>query len=366
MARRLGWEYVSHLAAARMSSMSQHCLGLSRIHKSCSISSSRSTRRGIRCRRIKHTKNTFTKTSKVCSQLVRTMRNKRPKSQSPRHHQGNDSGKNMRVNQQLSPMSLPPPPSSHPARSVRRKEDGRGEHTNQQLLAPPPPSYHAYSVKGINDGKGVHTNHQIPPPPQAYRPPSLKENAYGRGVQANQQLLPPPPPSYRANSIRGNNDGRGVHTNQHIPPPSYCHIDLLHLEEMIMAKVCMQTRGNKCFNRHEWPMSEYLLYCTIVNSMADASKKRDIRWNYGTQGATKDLVTCNFCGSTFNGGITRHKQHLVGGFKNVKQCTACPSAIREEVRAYIQNKIANNPKFQVRQPEEYIDIDDVDDMDKRK
>ncbi|KAH0671538.1 hypothetical protein KY290_026376 [Solanum tuberosum] len=97
--------------------------------------------------------------------------------------------------------------------------------------------------------------------------------------------------------------------------------------------------------------------------MADASKKRDIGWNYGTQGATKDSVNCNFCGSTFNGGITRHKQHLVGGFMNVKQCTACPSEIREEVRAYMQNKIANNPKFQVRQPDEYIDIDDVDDMD---
>ena len=97
--------------------------------------------------------------------------------------------------------------------------------------------------------------------------------------------------------------------------------------------------------------------------MADASKKRDIGWNYGTQGAMKDLVNCNFCGSTFNGGITRHKQHLVGGFKNVKQCTASPSEIREEVRAYMQNKIANNPKFQVRQPEEYIDIDDLDQMD---
>ncbi|KAG5587186.1 hypothetical protein H5410_047620, partial [Solanum commersonii] len=39
---------------------------------------------------------------------------------------------------------------------------------------------------------------------------------------------------------------------------------------------------------------------------------------------------------TFNGGITRYKQYLVGGFKNVKQCTACRSAIREEVRAYMQ------------------------------
>lgn len=28
-----------------------------------------------------------------------------------------------------------------------------------------------------------------------------------------------------------------------------------------------------------------------------------------------------FCGGTFNGGITPHKLHLVGGHKNVKWCT---------------------------------------------
>ena len=98
--------------------------------------------------------------------------------------------------------------------------------------------------------------------------------------------------------------------------------------------------------------------------MADASRKRDIGWNYGTQGATKDSVTCNFCGSTFNDGITQHKRTFSGGFKNVKQCTACPLGIREEVRAYMQNKIANNLKFQVRQPEEYVDIDEMDDYAK--
>ncbi|XP_015072768.1 uncharacterized protein LOC107016988 [Solanum pennellii] len=97
--------------------------------------------------------------------------------------------------------------------------------------------------------------------------------------------------------------------------------------------------------------------------MVDASKKRDIGWNYGTQEATKDSGNCNFCGSTFNDGKTRHKQHLVGGFKNVKQCTAFPSDIKEKVRAYMQNKIINNPKFQVRQPKEYIDVDDLDQMD---
>ena len=53
----------------------------------------------------------------------------------------------------------------------------------------------------------------------------------------------------------------------------------------------------------------------------------------------------------------------MGGFKNVKQCVACPSEIREEIRVYMQNKIANNPKVQMRQPEEFVDIDDLDEMD---
>nr|XP_004238493.1 uncharacterized protein LOC101254199 [Solanum lycopersicum] len=104
----------------------------------------------------------------------------------------------------------------------------------------------------------------------------------------------------------------------------------------------------------------------LLSAAEDLSKKRDIGWNYGPQGATNDSGNCNFCGSTFNGGITRHKQHLVGGFKNVKQCTAFPPEIREEVRAYIQNKIANNPNFQMRQPEEFIDVDYLDQMDDYK
>ncbi|KAK4733910.1 hypothetical protein R3W88_008171 [Solanum pinnatisectum] len=97
--------------------------------------------------------------------------------------------------------------------------------------------------------------------------------------------------------------------------------------------------------------------------MSDASKKRDIGWNYGTQGSTKDSAKCVFCGGTFNGGITRHKQHLMGGYKNVKQCTSCSSEIRDEIRAYTTNKIASNLKFQVRQVEEYVNFDDDGDTD---
>ena len=60
----------------------------------------------------------------------------------------------------------------------------------------------------------------------------------------------------------------------------------------------------------------------------DASKKRDIEWNYGPRRSTKDLVSCIFCRVTFNGDITRHKQYLVGDYKNVKRCTSCPSEIK--------------------------------------
>ncbi|XP_060196903.1 uncharacterized protein LOC132626153 isoform X2 [Lycium barbarum] len=70
---------------------------------------------------------------------------------------------------------------------------------------------------------------------------------------------------------------------------------------------------------------------------SDASKK-DIGWNYGAKGLTKDSVTCIFCRETFNGGITRHKQHLIGGYRNVKKCGTCPPEIREEVKKYVESK----------------------------
>ncbi|OIT24098.1 hypothetical protein A4A49_58895, partial [Nicotiana attenuata] len=38
------------------------------------------------------------------------------------------------------------------------------------------------------------------------------------------------------------------------------------------------------------------------------------------------------------GGITHHKQHLIGGFKNVVQCPLCPPEVREEVKAFVEKK----------------------------
>lgn len=59
----------------------------------------------------------------------------------------------------------------------------------------------------------------------------------------------------------------------------------------------------------------------------------------------------------------------MGGNRNVKQCPSCPPEAREEIRVYVENKMANNPKYQMRQQEEPVitvdyddDIDEYDEM----
>ncbi|OIT36503.1 hypothetical protein A4A49_56288, partial [Nicotiana attenuata] len=45
-----------------------------------------------------------------------------------------------------------------------------------------------------------------------------------------------------------------------------------------------------------------------------------------------------FVKKIYHGGITRHKQHLICGFKNVIQCPLCPPEVREEVKAFVEKK----------------------------
>ncbi|OIS97370.1 hypothetical protein A4A49_60767, partial [Nicotiana attenuata] len=61
-------------------------------------------------------------------------------------------------------------------------------------------------------------------------------------------------------------------------------------------------------------------------------------WNYAIQGSTRSTIKCALCEKTYHGGITRHKQHLVGGFKNVVQCPLCPVDVREKVKAFVEKK----------------------------
>lgn len=45
---------------------------------------------------------------------------------------------------------------------------------------------------------------------------------------------------------------------------------------------------------------------------------KDPGWDYGQPlPGDKNAVNCDFCKIVTKGGINRHKQHLVGGFKNV-------------------------------------------------
>ena len=56
---------------------------------------------------------------------------------------------------------------------------------------------------------------------------------------------------------------------------------------------------------------------------------RDIGWNYGEQiGDNRQHVMCNFCKKVMRGGgVSRLKQHLVGGNPNVERCNKCPNEI---------------------------------------
>ncbi|KAJ0685123.1 putative transcription factor/ chromatin remodeling BED-type(Zn) family [Helianthus annuus] len=72
---------------------------------------------------------------------------------------------------------------------------------------------------------------------------------------------------------------------------------------------------------------------SISISSSDPSRK------YGTQDPNcRTNISCNFCGKMCKGGVYRLKQHLIGGFKNVVDCTKCPAHVRDEMLTYMQQK----------------------------
>ena len=87
-----------------------------------------------------------------------------------------------------------------------------------------------------------------------------------------------------------------------------------------------------------------------------ASLKKDPAWKYCHQDdpKNKDAVTCNFCGHVKNGGISRMKQHFVGGFRNAKACGKIPEHVKVEIKEYLSQK-----KKQKDERTNLLDFDDA-------
>ncbi|WOL05170.1 hypothetical protein Cni_G13896 [Canna indica] len=77
---------------------------------------------------------------------------------------------------------------------------------------------------------------------------------------------------------------------------------------------------------------------------SSSSSRKDPGWKYLREvipNNTNRLI-CGFCDKITNRGISRGKQHLVGGYRNVKACTKCPPHVREEIKEYMGKKAATS------------------------
>ena len=73
--------------------------------------------------------------------------------------------------------------------------------------------------------------------------------------------------------------------------------------------------------------------------MSSTTFKTDPAWNYFEANPNdRNITICKFCCKVTKGGIFRAKQHLVGGFRNTKECPKCPPSVKEEIREYMQKK----------------------------
>ena len=61
------------------------------------------------------------------------------------------------------------------------------------------------------------------------------------------------------------------------------------------------------------------------------SGRRDLGWKYARLVNEKNLtiIICIFCDKVTKWGTYRHKQHLVGGYRNAKKCRKCLKHVKE-------------------------------------
>ncbi|MCR2848065.1 hypothetical protein, partial [Heyndrickxia coagulans] len=78
----------------------------------------------------------------------------------------------------------------------------------------------------------------------------------------------------------------------------------------------------------------------VSGSNASSNERRDPGWKHARLLDGKDVtkIVCIYCDKIMRGDIYRHKQHLVGGYRNAAKCKKCPEHVRVELEQYISDK----------------------------
>ncbi|CAD6202927.1 unnamed protein product [Miscanthus lutarioriparius] len=94
---------------------------------------------------------------------------------------------------------------------------------------------------------------------------------------------------------------------------------------------------------------------------ARKANSNDLGWKYEYWANLQkpDKVTCTLCDTEVSGGIKRLKQHLAGGYGDAKICPKTTTAIRKEMRDYLESNNRRRPLFNEEDdepPEEPADV----------
>jgi hypothetical protein len=69
-------------------------------------------------------------------------------------------------------------------------------------------------------------------------------------------------------------------------------------------------------------------------------------------------VTCTLCDTEVSGGIKRLKQHLAGGYGDAKMCPKTTTAIRKEMRDYLESNKRARPLF-LDEPADVVEVEAI-------
>ncbi|GJT00002.1 putative zinc finger, BED-type containing protein [Tanacetum coccineum] len=114
----------------------------------------------------------------------------------------------------------------------------------------------------------------------------------------------------------------------------------------------------------EVPQCMDMLMESNRSTSSAGNNNKDPGRNYGIQDPKiKNNFTCTFCSKVTKGGVSRLKQHLVGGYSAVSKCPDCPQHVRDKLRSYMDAKDMMKVTMQMNMKQLPDDGDDVDEVD---